>query len=49
MGRGWGKAENKINALSFLFSNAGVDFSATFIAALLLPICYRYAVYVENV
>ena len=34
--------------MSLLFSFAGVDFSATFTVALLWPICYRYAVYIEN-
>ena len=42
-----GKREPSTVLLIFIFwfSNAGVDFSATFLAADLLSTCYRYAVY----
>ena len=39
------QGRENLNAQSLLFSNAGFDFSATFPAADLLPLCYRYAVY----
>ena len=42
------QGRENLNAQSLLFSNAGFDFSATFSAADLLPLCYRYAVYMTD-
>ena len=38
-----------LNTQSLLFSNAGVDFSATVPAADLFSTCYRYAVYMATI
>ena len=42
------QGRENLNAQSLLFSIAGFDFSATFSAADLLPLCYRYAVYMTD-
>ena len=42
------QGRENLNAQSLLFPYAGVDLSATFPPADLLPLCYRYAVYMAD-